>query len=429
MGHQVFISYSVQDHTVAASICSVLERERVECWIAPRNLPAGLSEEEATSHAMKSSRLMVLVISAKSGHSPMLLHDVTRAVSQGLPMVLVRVGPLTLSRPLAALVPNPQWLEATHPPSADQLEAVIQAVKSKLPEEEPREREPSADRQQADDEYIHERIEAARLYFQYGLADRAIDKLNGVLQLFPFHAASREELVRIYTETGRLRDAADQLSQLAAIYHGLGERDRAREFEQKAKALAPAAAVADGVGDATVNVSVGSDPARTRALDDAATDPHPSGPLPGDSLAGVHFSVTAPPAVTPGSAFALDLWAHREAHRQQVLEKARQSAGGGLLRRTKPSPGAAEGAMLARLAIEGLLVEPREETFLWENDIGKAPFRVRVPEDSSAEPRGGLATIHFGGKTVARLHFELQVHASGAPQAVAFIPVREDRHR
>ncbi len=408
MAHQVFISYSAQDHAVAAATCSALERERVLCWIAPRNLQPGLSEEEATASAMKAARLMVVVLSAKSGHSPMLLHDVTRAVSQGIPMVLVRVGTLTLSRPLQALVPNPHWLEAANPPSAEQLDQVVKAVRALLPEEAP------AERKQEDEEYINERIEAARLYFQYGLADRAIDKLNGVLQLFPFHAGSREELVRIYTESGKPREAADQLSQLAAIYESLGERDRARELKEKARALAPAEPGPEAIGDSTVK----ADPAKTRVFEEGA-----SLQIPGGLIEQLHFSVTAPAVVAPGESFVVDLWGHREADRPRLLERAREASPG------RPSPGSEAGVMLARLAIEGLTVEPREGPFLWEAQVGNARFRVRVPESSTADPRAGLATIHFGGQTIARLHFDLPVRPSGAPSSVAFIPVREDRPR
>ncbi len=39
--HDVFLSYSSQDKTWADSACAVLERHRVRCWIAPRDITPG----------------------------------------------------------------------------------------------------------------------------------------------------------------------------------------------------------------------------------------------------------------------------------------------------------------------------------------------------------------------------------------------------
>jgi TIR domain len=41
--HDVFISYSHEDKPVANATCAVLERNRVRCWIAPRDVELGMS--------------------------------------------------------------------------------------------------------------------------------------------------------------------------------------------------------------------------------------------------------------------------------------------------------------------------------------------------------------------------------------------------
>ena len=39
--HDVFLSYSSQDKTWADAACAVLERQRIRCWIAPRDITPG----------------------------------------------------------------------------------------------------------------------------------------------------------------------------------------------------------------------------------------------------------------------------------------------------------------------------------------------------------------------------------------------------
>ena len=41
MAHDVFISYSSQDKAVADAVCATLERGKIRCWVAPRDVPAG----------------------------------------------------------------------------------------------------------------------------------------------------------------------------------------------------------------------------------------------------------------------------------------------------------------------------------------------------------------------------------------------------
>lgn len=41
MAHDVFISHSSKDKSVADAVCSMLEQHRVRCWIAPRNVIPG----------------------------------------------------------------------------------------------------------------------------------------------------------------------------------------------------------------------------------------------------------------------------------------------------------------------------------------------------------------------------------------------------
>lgn len=46
MAHDIFISYSTQDKAVADAVCATLEKNKIRCWIAPRDVIPGMSYAE-----------------------------------------------------------------------------------------------------------------------------------------------------------------------------------------------------------------------------------------------------------------------------------------------------------------------------------------------------------------------------------------------
>jgi hypothetical protein len=61
--HDVFVSYSSNDKTWADAACAVLERHRIRCWIAPRDITPGDEWGAAIINGLNGSRLMVLIFS------------------------------------------------------------------------------------------------------------------------------------------------------------------------------------------------------------------------------------------------------------------------------------------------------------------------------------------------------------------------------
>lgn len=80
MGHEAFISYAEPDRAAAVTVCKALEEAGVECWIAPRDAPAGREWGEAIIEAIATCRVMVLVFSAKANQSSHVRREVERAV-------------------------------------------------------------------------------------------------------------------------------------------------------------------------------------------------------------------------------------------------------------------------------------------------------------------------------------------------------------
>lgn len=145
----------------------------------------------------------------------------------------------------------------------------------------------------------------------------------------------------------------------------------------------------------------------------------------------VHFTITSPPLVQPGAAFLLDVWAHLDQQRAEMLERAREAAGGRALQHRSKGPlEVAPGTLLAvRLTIDGVDLDEHEDVLLWSGEIANATFRARVPPGASDGSRQGLATIHQNGLQVARLYFDLEVRAAAATDVPAPVPLREEQHR
>ena len=151
--------------------------------------------------------------------------------------------------------------------------------------------------------------------------------------------------------------------------------------------------------------------------------------VPAANIDCVHFSVTSPTSVQPGTAFILDVWAHLEQQRKQVLERAQQQQGGrDILMQSKGPVSVARGTVLTvRLKIDGLLVPDPEDTILWQGEIGNARFQINVPQDAATGERAGVAGIYADGLRIAKLYFSIPVteHAG----ATATLPLKHDRHQ
>lgn len=132
----------------------------------------------------------------------------------------------------------------------------------------------------------------------------------------------------------------------------------------------------------------------------------------------VQFTVTVPATLVPGRSYLLDVWAHREQHRTEVLARARQALGGGdFQHRSKGGVTLARGTLLSvQLHLPTLVVDDPEDVISWEGDICGASFPVTVPADARSGPHAGTVTCHVDGLRVAKIHFETTVGPEGSRQ-------------
>ncbi|MHB8084821.1 MAG: toll/interleukin-1 receptor domain-containing protein [Dehalococcoidia bacterium] len=128
MAHDVFISYSSKDKTVADAVCASLEARKIRCWIAPRDVLPGEVYAEALIESLNESRLMVLVFSANSNDSPQVIREVERAVNKGVPIIPFRIEDIIPSKSMEYFVSSSHWLDAMTPPLEKHLQRLGETV-------------------------------------------------------------------------------------------------------------------------------------------------------------------------------------------------------------------------------------------------------------------------------------------------------------
>jgi hypothetical protein len=129
MSHDVFISYSNKDKTVADAVCAKLEQNKVRCWIAPRDIDAGSEWGESIVHAINGSRAMVLVFSRSANESPQIRREVERAVNKGVIIVPFRIENVIPTKSLEYFMGAVHWLDALTPPIESHLDRLSEIVR------------------------------------------------------------------------------------------------------------------------------------------------------------------------------------------------------------------------------------------------------------------------------------------------------------
>jgi TIR domain len=130
--HDVVLSYSTKDKTWADAACAVLERHRVRCWVAPRDIAPGDEWGAAIIRGLNGSRIMVLIFSGHANASGQVRREVERAISQGMTVLPVRVEDVRPEGAMAYALGNRHWLDAFTPPMERQLEKLARSVQTLL---------------------------------------------------------------------------------------------------------------------------------------------------------------------------------------------------------------------------------------------------------------------------------------------------------
>ena len=129
MAHDVFISHSSKDKTVADAVCATFEANGIRCWVAPRDVPPGSNWGAAIVEAIQASRLMVLVFSDHANTSGQIAREVELAAREGVTIVPIRMEDVAPARSLQFFLSNIHWLDAITPPLERRLQEIAAKIK------------------------------------------------------------------------------------------------------------------------------------------------------------------------------------------------------------------------------------------------------------------------------------------------------------
>jgi TolB-like protein len=132
MAHDVFISHSTKDKTVADAVCAMLEEHKIRCWIAPRDITPGKEWGEAIVDAIGTSRVMILIFSASANGSPQIRREVERAVNKEVVVVPLRIEDVVPTKSLEYFIGSVHWLDALTPPLEKHLDKLVRVVEGVL---------------------------------------------------------------------------------------------------------------------------------------------------------------------------------------------------------------------------------------------------------------------------------------------------------
>ncbi len=131
----VFISYSSEDGTAAETVCRFLENSQIRCWIAPRNIPAGLPWHNFIVDGIKASSLVVLIHTANANKSEPIKKELQLADEMKKIVIPLRVEKVQADDELRFILAGIQWLDAFEKPLEEHLQPLLERVNQILADE------------------------------------------------------------------------------------------------------------------------------------------------------------------------------------------------------------------------------------------------------------------------------------------------------
>jgi adenylate cyclase len=114
------------------AVLAGLENQKIRCWIAPRDIPAGSEYGQQIVDAVKDCRVFVVVFSASANASPHVRREVERAVSMDKPIVPFRVENVPPSGAMEYCLGGTHWFDAFPPPIEPHAASFVAVVKQML---------------------------------------------------------------------------------------------------------------------------------------------------------------------------------------------------------------------------------------------------------------------------------------------------------
>jgi hypothetical protein len=128
MAHDVFISYSSIDKSIADAICSKLEQNGVKCWYAPRDVRPGANYGGEIVRAIRGTKVFVLVFSEHSNLSKPVLKEIERAYNKEIVIIPFKIHDIPLSDDMEFYISDTHWLDGINPPLESHIKCLNEQI-------------------------------------------------------------------------------------------------------------------------------------------------------------------------------------------------------------------------------------------------------------------------------------------------------------
>lgn len=146
MAHDVFISHSSKDRTIANAVCAALEAEKIRCWVAPRDIRPGYTWAEGITDAIEKSKIMVLIFSKNSNASKDVFKELTLAVNSGVIVIPLRTELIEPKGAMKYYLSDVHWLDAINPLTERQIRDLLKVIESVIGKDKASEEEEVLDK-------------------------------------------------------------------------------------------------------------------------------------------------------------------------------------------------------------------------------------------------------------------------------------------
>ena len=124
MSHDVFIGHASKDLKLAEKLATFLEERSIQCWYAPRNVPAGELWPPYIPPAIRGSKVVVILLSEHSINNPNCLTEVTTAFAAQVTIIPIKVADISNLGMLDYHTQLYQWIDAFSQPFENYLEKI-----------------------------------------------------------------------------------------------------------------------------------------------------------------------------------------------------------------------------------------------------------------------------------------------------------------
>ena len=127
MNHDIFISYSSKQKSIADGVCHYLEENGFKCWMAPRDILVGSDYGDLIEDAIKTCKVVVLVFSQSASISKWVKGEINVAFTEDKPILPFRVDETEIKGGFRVMLNQMHWIDA-FPQYADRLPDLLNSV-------------------------------------------------------------------------------------------------------------------------------------------------------------------------------------------------------------------------------------------------------------------------------------------------------------